>query len=110
MDPSIGARNGKLKEFNASLDESSLRSHVEEFLIADDPMPLQYHLVGVILNQMSSKKVVAKHSDRAREALFVEFLQLCGMDAFVLMRKKNLTKQQRKSSLRAMSILKEKRD
>ena len=110
LDLSIDARDEKLKEFNVSFDKSSLRDRVEEFMITDDPMSLQPHLIGVPLNQMSAKKGIAKHGDRAREALFTEFLQLCGVDTFVPMRKKNLTKQQRKSSLRAMSVVKEKRD
>ena len=110
LDLSIDALDEKLKEFIVSFDKSSLRDRVEEFMITDDPMPLQHHLIGVPLNQMSTKKGIAKHSDRAREVLCTEFLQLCGVDTFVPMRKKNLAKQQRKSSLRAMSVVKGKRD
>ena len=110
LGPSIGACNEKLKELNTSFDKSSFRDRVEELVATDNPMPLQHHLAGVLLNQTSTNKGIAKHGDGAREALFTEFLQLCSMETLVLMHRKDLIKQQRKSSLRATSVIKEKRD
>ena len=110
LDPSISARDIKSKELSALLHESCLRDHVKEFSIADDPAPLQHHLIRVHLSQTSANKGMAKRGDRAREALLAEFLQPRDMGTLVPTCKKNLTKQQRKNSLRATSIIKEKRD
>ena len=76
---SIGVRGKKLRELRVLLSKSSLRGRVEELVATDDPMPLQHHVVGVLLNQVSAKKGVAKHGGRAREASLTEFRQLCGM-------------------------------
>jgi len=79
-------------------------------MITDDPMPLQHHLVGVLLNQMSAKQDIKKHSMRAKEVLFTEFLQLCDMDTFIPMHKGDLTKEQVREALIAISVIKEKSD
>ena len=57
---------------------------------------------------MSAKKGIAKHGDIDLEAVLIEFLQPRGMDAFVPMRRKDLTKKQRKNISRATSVIKEK--
>ena len=72
----------------------SLRETVERFNITDDPAELQHHLTGVLLNQMSSRAGAKKHGDRAKEALFTEFLQSHDMNVFHPVHKNDLTKEQ----------------
>ena len=59
---------------------------------------------------MSTKQGAVKCRDKAREVLFTKFLQLHDADTLMLARKKDLTKEQIKRSLRVISILKEKSD
>ena len=59
---------------------------------------------------MSAKQGVKKYGIRAKEILFTKFLQLCNMDTFMLVHKKNLTDKQIREVLRAISIIKEKSD
>ena len=59
---------------------------------------------------MSARDGIAKHGDKAIEVLYNEFLQLHDMNVFVPIHKKDLTKQQIKDALRAISVIKEKRD
>ena len=56
LDPSFDVREEKLKEFSMPFDKSSLRDWVEEIMMTSDAMPLQYRLVGVLLNKMSAKR------------------------------------------------------
>ena len=58
IDPSLDTSDDALRDLNLSFDRASLQNKVDEFLITDDPMPLQHHLVGVLLNQMSAKKCI----------------------------------------------------
>ena len=71
---------------------------------------MQQHLVGATLNQMSSKEGIKKHGRKVKEALHEELIQLHNADVFLHIKKDRLAKEQRKSALRSMSFIKEKRD
>ena len=90
--------------------EHSLRESVNKFTLTDDPSELQHHLVGVLLHQMSAKVGLKKHGQRAKEVLFTEFLQLHDMGVFSPIHRRNLSSTQIKNTLRAISVIKEKRD
>ena len=83
---------------------------VAEFLKYDDLIVLQHYLVGIILNQISSRAGLKKHSNKAKEVLFTKFLQVHDIRVFKPIYKHNLTKEQISNTLRAISVIKEKRD
>ena len=43
---------------------------VNELLITDDHISLQHHLVGILLNHISSGGGLKRHGEGAKEALF----------------------------------------
>ena len=57
-------------------------------------MPLQHYLVGVLLNQMSTKQGIKKYGRRAKKVLFTEFLQLSNTDTFIAVYKRDLVDEQ----------------
>jgi len=96
--------------YNILNPKHSLRTTVEEFQSTGDPSALQYMLIGILLNQMSAKAGINKYGNKAEEVLFAEFLQLHNMHVFLPAHKRNLTKEQIRKTLRAISVIKEKRD
>ena len=60
----------------------SLEEAVRLHETTNDPSPLQHHLTGVLLNQMSARAGIKKHGDKTKEVLFSEFLQLNDMRVF----------------------------
>ena len=96
--------------FDSTKNSDILREKVRNSLLTGETSELQQHLVGMLFNQMSSKAGIKKHGEKAEEALCNEFLQLYDMDVFIPMRKSKLSKEQMKRSLRAISVIKEKRD
>ena len=59
---------------------------------------------------MTSKVGIKNHRNKAKEAFHAEFMQLHDIDVFLSIKKNKLSKMQRKNTLRAMSVIKEKRD
>ena len=59
---------------------------------------------------MTTKAGIKKHGDRAKEVLFIEFLQLHDMNVFIPIDKRDLIREQIKGTLWALSMIKEKRD
>ena len=90
--------------------KQSLSDAVDQCLSHGDPSASQHHLNGVLLNQMNIKTYVKKHRDKAREGLFAEFLKLHYINAFMPINKQDLTREQIKGFVRAMSVIKDKRD
>jgi hypothetical protein len=68
------------------------------------------HVFGFIMNQMSAKAGIRKHGKAAEAALMSEFAQLEDLNAYESINAASLTKKQRKEALRAINLLKEKRD
>ncbi|KAI2508903.1 Reverse transcriptase (RNA-dependent DNA polymerase) [Fragilaria crotonensis] len=71
---------------------------------------LMKHVFGFIMNQMSAKAGIRKHGKAAEAALMNEFAQLEDLSAYESIDPTTLTKKQRKEALRAINLLKEKRD
>ena len=67
-------------------------------------------LFGFVMTQMSEKSGYRKHGKRAEQALMDEFRQLHDLHVFFPMFANELTPEQRKSALRAINLIKEKRD
>ena len=82
-----------IEEFNILSSKCKLHEIVGEFLIYDDLIALQHHLVVILLNQMSSRVGLKKHGNKAKEILFTEFLQSYNMGVFKPMHKHNLIKE-----------------
>ena len=59
---------------------------------------------------MSTKDGIQKYGDKAIKVLYNEFLQLHDMEVFLPVYHNKLSKQQLKDALRAISVIKEKRD
>lgn len=100
--------HAETKYFDAGC--SDMREAVGLFQFTGNTDKLQHHLVGVLLNQMSAKAGTRKKGERAREALVTEFLQLHDVDVFTAVFARHLSKQQRRSVLIAISVIKEKRN
>ena len=65
---------------------------------------------GMTLTQMSAKAGLRKHGQRAEQALLKEYAQLEKQKVYESINPETLTSQQRKQVLRAVSLIKEKRD
>ena len=71
---------------------------------------LMKHVFGYIMTQMTAKAGIKKHGKAAEAALMKEFAQLEALDAYKSLDASTLTKKQRKEALRAINLIKEKRD
>ena len=65
-------------------------------------------LNGFIMPQMSAKVGIKKHGKHAIESLFTEFLQLHDKSVFEGRHAYELSRDQKRASLRAISVIKEK--
>ena len=89
---------------------SNMCEAVEKFQTSGSIEKLEHHLVGVLLNQMSSKACIRKYGDKEREVLLNEFRRLIGMGTFTTVLCKELKSKQKKIALMVISVIKEKRD
>jgi hypothetical protein len=67
-------------------------------------------IVGIMFTQMSAHKGIKKHGKHALDALRKEFLQFKALDVLEPLDAFTLTDEQKAESLRALSVIKEKRD
>ena len=65
---------------------------------------------GFIMTQMTAKAGIKKHGAAAEEALLQEFMQLEDLTVYEPVHPSSLTAKQRKETLRAINLIKEKRD
>ena len=65
---------------------------------------------GFIMTQMTAKAGIKKHGRAAEEALMQEFAQLESLDVYEAVDSRLLTIEQRRGALRAINLIKEKRD
>ena len=70
---------------------------------------MQKYITGFIFNQMSAKEGIRKHGQKAIDALFQEFCQLHDKSVFEGIHASDLTYDQRRTALRAVNLIKEKR-
>jgi hypothetical protein len=67
-------------------------------------------IFGYVLNQMTAKAGIKKHGKAAEAALMKEFAQLEALDVYESVDPESLSKEQRHNALRAINLIKEKRD
>ena len=72
--------------------------------------PMRRLLFAYVLTQMSEKAGLRKHGKAAEDAMLREFSQLKDLSVFAPMFAHELTPEQRKAALRAINLIKEKRD
>jgi hypothetical protein len=80
---------------------------VEEHIITDS---VRRVIVAIILTQMSEQAGLKKHGRRAEHALMQEFQQLDDLTVFIPRYASELTPEEKSAALRALNLLKEKRD
>jgi hypothetical protein len=68
------------------------------------------YIFGWVMNQMTAKAGLAKHGEFAEEALLKEFMQHRDLDVYEILDPLTLTPEQKKAALRAINLLKEKRN
>ena len=68
------------------------------------------YIFGYIMNQMTAKAGIKKHGQAAVAALMSEFAQLEDLTVYEIVDAAKLTRRQRKMALRAINLIKEKRD
>jgi hypothetical protein len=71
---------------------------------------VQKAIYGLIFTQMTAQKGIKKHGQAAFDALRKEFEQFRAMDVLEPLNSFELTDEQKSESLRALSVIKEKRD
>ena len=74
------------------------------------PHDMCKYIFGHIMTQMSATAGIKKHGQKAVDALFKEFSQLDEKSVFAPLHAKDLTPKQRAQALRAINLIKEKRD
>jgi hypothetical protein len=74
------------------------------------PTTVEKFIFGFVMTQMSAKAGIKKHGRAAEEALMAEFAQLEELEVFEALRPDTLTRQQKAGALRAINLIKEKRD
>ena len=73
-------------------------------------MQLKRYVYGHVMTQMTAKAGIKKHGKAAEEALMMEFAQLEDLHAYESLDVATLTKEQRTGALRAINLIKEKRN
>lgn len=74
------------------------------------PTSIERFIFGFVMTQMSAKAGIKKHGRVAEEALMAEFAQLEDLEVFEALDPSVLTRQQKVGALRAINLIKEKRD
>jgi len=84
---------------------------LQDGLLSDDPMQIVGPLVhDFLLTQMTASRGIKKHGQKAVDALFSEFGQLDEKTVFEPQHAGDLTRDQKREALRAINLIKEKRD
>ena len=97
--------------FNAAMDDpfDGKSYHPPRQLLQTTRERLRF-VFGHILTQMSANAGIRKHGKAAEAALMAEFAQLEDLSVYQAVDPKLLTRQQRRAALRAINLIKEKRD
>jgi hypothetical protein len=93
-----------------SYDIQLLQKAVENLVDGEVPIDLQHYVTGFIMTQMTATAGIKKHGEKAVNALLMEFCQLDDKEVFKGLMASELTSSQRKEALRAVNLIKEKRD
>jgi hypothetical protein len=96
-------------DYFLAYEETTLRDAVLEMQHSGSSAKVVQVTTGFIMTQMSAKAGIKKHGQVTVDALYSEFLQLHDLEVFKGLQASELTKAQRNASLRAISVVKEKR-
>ena len=97
-------------KFETTIGNETLREVIDILHDRNEPRHLENSITGFLLNQMSAKASIKLFGDKAVTVLMKEFVQLDDMNTFISIDASKLTRKQKKKALRALSIIKEKRD
>jgi len=95
---------------NVDVSKISLHEAVDQAVQGASFAMLHQYVTHFIMTQMSMKAGVKKFGHLAVEALYKEFLQLHNKTVFEGQRADDLSKETKKAALRAINLIKEKRD
>jgi hypothetical protein len=97
--------------FNAAMDAPfDGKSYHPPRQLMQTTLDRQRFVFGKIMTQMSANAGIRKHGKAAEAALMAEFAQLEDLSVYQAMNPKLLTKAQKRAALRAINLIKEKRD
>jgi hypothetical protein len=71
---------------------------------------IEKQIFGLIMTQMTAKAAIKKHGKAAEDAMMDEYIQLENLNVYQPINPSTLTRDQQKSALRAINLIKEKRD
>jgi hypothetical protein len=92
---------------DAPFDGKSYHPPRQFFQTTED---LQQCMFAYVLTQMSAKQGIKKHGKAAEAAMMAEFAQLEHLSVYEVVDPNSLTKRQKDEALRAINLIKEKRD
>ena len=87
-----------------------LLQHTSDSLENDGQKEMKAYVFGFIMNQMTANAAIKKYGKVAERALMEEFAQLDDLSVFEPIHSRQLTRQQKKETLRAINLIKEKKD
>jgi hypothetical protein len=86
-----------------------LQTALDDFNDTGSILKMNRYITGFMMTQMSATKGIKLHGQKAIDALMVEFQQLHDMNVFEGMDPTLLSARQKRSALRAINLIKEKR-
>jgi hypothetical protein len=89
--------------------EPTLRAAVQEMKRTGSNTNVFKCITGIVMMQLTAKAGIKKHGQVALDALFKEFSQLHDLGVFLAQDANKLTREEKKGSLRAISMITEKR-
>ena len=98
------------EEYQSEMISKWLAEGLSKLHNENDPKELFHYITGYLLNQMPAKVSIKKLGSKAEEALHKEFLQQHNTNTFTPIFERELSPEQIKNILDAISIIKEKRD
>jgi len=93
-----------------SYDIQMLQNAIDDFDSTGCTVKMNKYITGFIMNQMTATKGIKKHGELAVTDLLADFQQVHDMSVFEGMDPTLLTKEQKHSALRAINLIKEKRN
>ena len=98
------------KDMQPAIAAAAAQQHEEGAPEATQTQAVRKAIFGLIFTQMSAKSGIKKHGQAAVDALRKEFEQFRSMDVLEPLDAFKLTEEQKAESLRALSVIKEKRN
>ena len=107
----LRARQAKTNTFNQAMDHPhDGQSYYPPKQLVQHEQDTKKYVFAHVMTQMSAKVGIKKHGNAAEAAMMQEFAQLEALDVYDPIDPTTLTAKQRRESLRAINLIKEKRD